>query len=847
MKLSYFYKPQPTLLAAVVAGVLAGSVSPVVAGVTPGHRLPTSQDRPVRERQVDIQQLRADLRFDMDKERIEGTARVRFTPLQTDLRTLELDAFDLAIDSVKQVGSNAGLKWRLEDHKLKVDFPAALTVGAVTEVLIGYAAQPRSGLYFHPATDKKAAQAWNFGEGGLHYGWLPMYNDTNERFAVEMRVTVKAPLVALSNGVLKETTTNRDGTRTYRWVQDEPIPNYLLALKVGDFKQVPLQTARVGSKNIPLSVWTAPGSERKVAENFGNTPSMVEYFSKLLDYPYPWAKYDQVTLREFGGAMETTSMVGFPDIYERGHADPVDSSPAFDKPWPIWQTQDTISHELAHHWFGDLVTCRSLGSIWLNESFATYMHTVWNGHNKGEDDLTYQRWRYLQFYLDDVRATGDVLPLERMYYDAPEDMYRESLTYIKGSLVIHQLRRIVGDKDFYRSLNHYLKTNAFGEVEARDLLSAFERTTGRDLDWYFNDWIIGGGGHPSIKASTRWAPERRQVDLTLNQVQSDLPFENRFRLPVEVTITTESGTKSHTVWMEDWQTRVALPADSAPLAVNVDAGNWLVADIYVERSLTELIYTLKKGDVAAGLRAARQLATDYPRRPESVAALAEVLADTGRHWGLRQEVALSLGSIGQSAAIDALAAAATDSDRRVRRGIAVALGKTSGPQSAAALRAMIEKDTAEDVIAVAAYSLGRSNAEGARSFLVGQLQRDSQWWNAIRIGAMKGLAELEDATLVATFQQYLAPTYQSHLRLAALDGWFRATPDDPKLASELRRLTTDRNGALRGDALEKLGSLHRREDLQFLKDYAAREANPTLANTARNAASEIEAFVGKGK
>jgi aminopeptidase N len=827
-------------LAALAAGMPA---SWAVAGVTPGHRLPVSQDRPVRVRQVDIEQVRADLQFDMEREQIKGTVRIRFAPLQAGVRSLELDAFGLAIESVKRVSNAVALQWHVAGPKLLIDLPSALAPGQTSEVLIAYSARPRSGLYFQPASNRKAAQAWNFGEGGLHYGWLPLYNDTNDRFAVEFRVTVPATLVALSNGVLKETTTNRDGTRTFRWVQDQPIANYLIALKVGDFKQVKLASARVGSRSVPLSVWTAPGSERKVAENFGNTPSMVEYFSKLLDYPYPWAKYDQVTLREFGGAMETTTMVGFPDIYERGHGDPVDSSPAFDRPWPIWQTQDTISHELAHQWFGDLVTCRSLGSLWLNESFATYLHTVWNGHSKGEDDLTYQRWRYLHVYLDDVRQSGEVMPLERLYYDAPEDMYRESLTYLKGSLVIHMLRRIVGDEDFYRALNRYLKTNAFGEVEARDLQAAFERTTGLDLSGFFNDWIVGGGGHPAIEAKTRWAPDRRQLDLTLTQVQSDQPFENRFRLPVDVTLFSESGSKTHTVWLEDWQTRVALPSDTAPVAVSVDSGNWLVADIHVAHSLSELTYLLKHGDVAVGLRAARQLATDYPRRDQALAALLEVMADTQRHWGLRQEVALSLGSIGQSAAIDGLVKASTDSDRKIRRAVAVALGRTNGPQSALTLRAMIENDTAEDVIAAAAVSLGRSHAKDAHSFLVQQLQRDSQWWNAIRIGALQGLAELEDATLVPTFQEYLAPRFQSHLRLAALDGWFAAAPDDPKLAIELRRLASDRNGGVRSAALEKLGRLHRREDLAFLKEYVAAQANPSLANTARNAIDEIEAFL----
>jgi aminopeptidase N len=416
---------------------------------------------------------------------------------------------------------------------------------------------------------------------------------------------------------------------------------------------------------------------------------------------------------------------------------------------------------------------------------------------------------------------------------------------VKGSIVIHLLRHIVGDDDFYRAIAHYLKSHAFGEVESADLLAAFERTTGRDLSWFFDDWITGGGGHPSIKAAYLWVPDRGQIDLMLEQVQADQPFENLFRLPIDVTIATATGSSTHTVWMNDWETRISLPADGRPLAVNVDAGNWLVADIAIEQGLDEVIYLLENGDLAARLRAARQIATDYPRRPEGIAALGRALANRERHWGLRQEAAVDLGSSGQPAAIDALLAASADPDRRVRRAVAVALGEAGGPLSARALRTLIENDSAEDVIGAAAASLGRMHAEGAARFLQQQLRRDSRWWNAIRIGALIGLAELEDPSLVPTFREYVIPRYQRQVRLAALDGWFRAAPEDPALAAELRRMTRDRNGNVRSDSLEKLGHLHRNQDLDFLEKYATEEPDPNLSQSARDAIEEIEEFTGK--
>lgn len=811
-------------------------------GVTPGHRLPDAPERPVRSREIDVLRLSADLRFDMQRERIEGTVRIRFTPLRAGLRSFDLDAADLAITKVALTGSTEPLPYEVNGRKLHITLPRPADPGEEMAVAVTYSCHPRSGMYFQPAAEKGGAQAWNYGESGLHYAWLPLYNDTNDRFAVEFRITVEPPYIALSNGTLEETVENGDGTRTYHWVQEEEIPNYLIALNVGEFAEVPLEPAHVGSRRIPLSVWTSPGMEEAVAFTFWDTPRMVEYFSDLFGYPYAWPKYDQITLREFEGAMETATMVGFTETYQRRDGDPVDSGPDFTRAFPLWAYEDTIAHELAHHWFGDLVTCRSLGSIWLNESFATYAHTAWNGHRNGEDDLTYQRWRYLNMYLDDIRVTGEVRPLEHLRHHAPGEMYRESITYVKGALVIHLLRHIVGDEDFYRAIASYLKTHAFGHAESVDLRAAFERTTGRDLSWFFGDWIIGGGGHPSIEGEYLWVPDRRQVDLTLQQVQADQPFENLFRLPVDVTISTATGQSAHTIWMEDWVTQVSIPAAGRPLAVDVDAGNWLVADIHLERSMDEVLYLLENGDLAARLRAARQIAGDFPRRPEGVAALARVLADRKRHWGLRQEAAADLGATGQPAAVDALIAASTDPDRRIRRAVAVALGHAGGPLSARTLRTTIEADSAEDVIGAAAAALGRMHAEGASQFLKQQLGRESRWWDAVRLGALMGLADLEDPALVSTFREYLIPRYRRHVRLAALDGWFRAAPEDRALAAALRKMTRDRNGSVRADALEKLGHLHRRQDLDFLEKYAMEEPDPNLSQAAFEASEEIEAF-----
>ncbi len=820
-----------------------------LAAVTPGHHLPEGPEQPVRERSVDIRRLSGEFDIDMQGQEISGQVAIELTPLRANLQTFFLDAADLAIEAVELLGVRPSseevtpLEHSIDGRQLRIDLPLAAQPADLLTVRIAYASQPESGLYFFPSSVKGAAQAWNYGEGGIHYGWLPLYNDTNDRFAVDFRITVAKPFVALSNGVLQEVVETADGSRMYHWVQDEEIPNYLLALNVGQFVAVPLEDARLDSRSVPLTVWTEPGHEEAAAFAFRNTPRMVEFFSERFGYPYPWPKYDQVLLREFDWAMETATMVGFGETEGRLSEDPTDSlSLTFDQASAIWHYEDTIAHELAHHWFGNLVTCRSLGSIWLNESFASFAHTLWTGEARGEDDLTYQRWRYRNAYLDYVRQTGEVRPLEFLRYGAPGEIYQEETTYIKGSLVLHMLRHFVGDDIFYRAIAGYLESHAYSQVDSSDFQRTLEKETGLNLSWFFDDWIVGGGGHPSLRVSYLWVPERQEIDLTVEQVQGDLPFEDLFHLPVDIEVLTAEGSRIHTVELDKWTTRVTLPSSSRPLAVIFDSGNWLVADIEVSRGLDEVLFQLEHGDLAARLQSARQIATGFPRRRQAVEALTNLLADDSAHWGLRQEVALDLGAIGGTVVTQALELALGDEDRRLRRAAAIALGDVGSDAAADLLRTAVQTDTAEEVVGVAAFSLGRMQAPEADAFLQDQLNRESPWGNVITIGALLGLAELEDPSLVPVFRSYTDSQYEIQARLAALDGWLRAAPEDPALAQRLREMMFDSSLTVRGDAIEKLGQLHRGEDVAFLRLLAANDPDSNLAKAAQDAVDLILDF-----
>ncbi|MBK8308157.1 MAG: HEAT repeat domain-containing protein [Gammaproteobacteria bacterium] len=821
--------------------------APTWARPVPGHHLPEGAEQSVREREVDIGRLEADLHIDLKRQRLSGSITVTLSALRSDLHTVHFDAADPVVSKVELLGRSGAekLSFDKKSRLLAITLPPGIEPGQELKIRIHYSAQPDSGLYFFAQTGNESAEAWNYGEGGRHYGWLPLYNDTNDRFSVDFRISVAKPYRVLANGTLIETLENPDGSRTFHWVQEQPIPNYLLALDVGEFVAVPLRSATVGARKVPLTVWTHRGDEASAAFSFGATPAMVEFFSSRFGYDYAWDKYDQVTPRNFSSAMETTTMVGFAPYSLSYQGGPQDNGPELNLAFPGWTTEDTIAHELAHHWFGDLLTCRSLASLWLNESFATFAHTVWNGHAHGEDDLTYQRWRYLNHYLDFVRESGVVRPLEYSGFDVSDDMYTTEITYFKGALVLHMLRRILGDANFYPAISMYLNRHQFAEVESRDFQRALEDASGRNLDWFFNDWIRGGGGYPALQVSWLWVPERNAVDLTLEQVQAELPFENLFDLPIEVEIRTAGGSRTHRVRLNKKSLSVALPVDGKPLMVTVDKGNWLVADIHQEETLQELVYKLEHGDLASALRTARQLAQDHARKPAALEALSRVLADGSLHWGLRQEAALDLGSMGGDVAGAALVAGLGDADQRIRRAVVVALGLLGGARGAAALEKAIEQDPSEEVVGAAAVALGTMQAPRADVVLQGLLERDARYYDVFRLAALQGLAELEDKSHVPTFARHIGPAFNQGLRLAAIDGWSRAAPQDPDLAAALKTLARDPDYTIRGAALDALGELHHAGDMEFLSEYAKAASDRNLQKRAREAAKTIREFAGK--
>ncbi|MGH9883201.1 MAG: M1 family metallopeptidase, partial [Pyrinomonadaceae bacterium] len=323
----------------------------------------------------DTQHVALNLRFDWERERLIGNEVIVFAPLLSNLRSVELDAANMSFDSVK-MSSGTPLKYEFDvpKEKLRIFLDRGYQPNETLKLLIDYQTlgpqSKRLGLvgsglrFIKPTADdpSRPKQIWSQGESEYNHYWFPCYDHPNDFFTSELTATVEKPLTVVSNGKLLETRENSDGTRTFHWKIDQPHASYLSSIIVGEYTPIVSEYAGIP---IITNVYPSEVGEGKVTS--ARLTEMVKFFSEKIGIKYPYAKYAQTMVRDFGGGMENISATTQTD------------NMIHDARTELDQNSDGLqSHELAHQWFGDYLTCRSWSEIWLNESFATYFQALWD-------------------------------------------------------------------------------------------------------------------------------------------------------------------------------------------------------------------------------------------------------------------------------------------------------------------------------------------------------------------------------------------------------------------------------------------------------------------------------------
>ena len=333
-----------------------------------------------RSRDYDLQHSRIALRFDLDQKKVLGDVTHSLTILRDSTSKIVFDSADLAIQSVTVNKSTA--KFETKDDKLIIPLATAAHAGEKFDVAIRYDAKPTKGLYFIlPDKDypDRPKQVWSQGESEDTRYYLPTYDYPNDRLTTETILTVPASWITVANGKLINVSDAANGMKTWTWKESVPSSTYLITVVAGEFEEV-----KDSWHGMPVTYYAPKGRGDRLKINYSNTPAMLQLFSEKYGVEYPWEKYSQAMVDDFvAGGMENSSATTN-----------ISSSLIHPKLAAEYATgqDDLISHELTHQWFGDLVTCKDWGHIWLNEGFATFGETIWTEAHFGKDQADYNRW-----------------------------------------------------------------------------------------------------------------------------------------------------------------------------------------------------------------------------------------------------------------------------------------------------------------------------------------------------------------------------------------------------------------------------------------------------------------------
>ena len=717
----------------------------------------------IRSRTIDVKHIAIDLRFDWEKEQAIGSEVITLSSFD-DTEKFNLDAASMTIDSVSLVGGDA-LKFNYdgkkdndnleillgrlfkggEDFKVKIDYKTNYVNKAEAGTAIGGFGRGLRFIKPTPDNPNKPRQIWSQGETEFNRYWFPSYDAPNDFHTQELRATVDKPFFVVSNGKLMSTKDNGNNTRTFDWKMDQPFANYLSSIVVSETTPVVQDF-----DGVPVYNYGYTNETKEVAATVKNLPATIRFFSEITGVKYPYPKYSQAFVEDFGGGMENISATT--QIEEMIHDD---------RELLDGDSESLQSHELAHQWFGDYVTCRDWGQIWLNESFATYMQAMWDEKFKGHEEFLYADTSSNQNQVIGTWNQGNRRPIVTKYY-ANKDAMFDNYAYPGGGSVLHMLRKHLGDKLFFASLKNYLTTNAHQPVSTEDLRIAVEKTSGQSMDWFFDEWLYRMG-HPIFDITQSYDNASKKLTLNVKQTQkvdmtNEFPQTEFFQTYVDVEID-NAVTR---VWIKPQAENVfTFDSVTKPKLVNFDYEGTLLKEMKFEKSTDDLLYQMANDRDVLGRRWAmnelEQRAANAGDKSRIVAAL---LTSTEKDpfWRIRRAAVSVVASIfspdppqGQErvapkledATIQVMLRLAKNDSQSLIRGDAIRLlGETKDPKYADLYLSALN-DPSYNVIDNAAGALALTKDARAYDALV-KLTHTPSWHGRIQGAGLEALSELGD-------------------------------------------------------------------------------------------------------
>ncbi len=646
------------------------------------------------DKRVSILHLALDITPDFRKRTIQGQATLRFEAVGTPLEELRLDAVDLNITQVS--ATQPGFKYHITEREIVCTFEPPLPVGKEASVSVEYSAEPAQGLYFRTREmGYTSTQLWTQGESIESRHWFPCIDHPMAKFTSEVTCHLPEGMIALSNGRQISATPEPNGLTAFHWLQDKPHANYLIALVAGELAKVEDKL-----RDVPLEFWTAPEAIAEAPNSFKNTKNIMEFLEHETGVDYPWAKYAQVAIQDYHwGGMENTSLT---TLTSRTLFNAATEN--------LFDSNSLVAHELAHQWFGDLVTCKNWSHIWLNEGFATYYEWLWQGEFGGPNETLFALHNAAVGILGNTNETRGIVWQK---FKEPGEMFNY-LAYPKGAWVLHMLRCQLGTELYRKCIHTYIEKHSFGSVTTDDLRAVIEEVSGRSFERFFAQWVSGIGA-PVLDVDYSWDDKASQAKITVKQTQKISEDAHLFQFPMTVRLTSKEGTVQTSVQVLEKEESFYFPLKSIPDSVRINPDLALLAKINFKPTRPMLLLQLADDtDMPGQLLALEQLA----EKPDSEAVAKIAMAlQSAQHYGVKVKAAETLQKARTDEALAALTSALSQSDARVRNAVVKAVGGFYSPQALSILRQTILHEKNPGIIATALRALGAYQTQEVRGWL----------------------------------------------------------------------------------------------------------------------------------
>jgi len=688
--------------------------------------------------------VRIALDIDIEKKSVLGECTTTLKSLNgKDI--LAMDAKGMKIVAVKF--NNKTARHKYDGSKIEITTPK-VNPDDVVSVSVKYKiTEPKLGIYFvgpDKHYPKKAKQVWSHGETEDARYWFPTQDTPDCKATSETLITVPNTFTVISNGGLVKVTENKSAKRkTFHWKMSKPHSPYLISFAAGEFDEV-----KDNWRGIPVNYYCEKGRGDEIKRAFGKTPAMIEFFSKKIGVKYPYEKYAQVSVIDFiFGGMEHTTCTTQTDMVlhdEIAHEE------------VQYSADGLAAHELAHQWFGDLLTCKDWSHAWLNESFATYFDSLFQREDKGEGYFQWDSYMNMLSYLAEDKDKWR-RPISTNMFKRSGDLFDRHL-YQKGACVLRMLHETLGDELWWKAVNHYVEKNKNRPVETLDFIQAIEEATGQNMKKFFDQWVFSSG-HPEYKVLYHWDGKEAIIRVSQNP-------ELLFSVKMKIELTTKNGVKKFEETVDGKEHQFRYKTDE-PLMLRVDPDNVVLKKMDVSKPMAMWIYQLEFDPNPVGRM---QAAAVISRMENGTEADAEILGKAmlkDKFWGVQADIASYLGHMRNRKSVEYLKKGLALHHPLARRAVVTALGTVKDPTLLKDVKALLDDKRSYTVPAEVCRTLGKTKDPSVEPLLHSMLNRES-WTDIIRAGAIEGLAHLHGMESLDLLIKYASPGYYERTRMMAI-------------------------------------------------------------------------------